>query len=41
MEIFQNDMESLWHNVSTMSILLSEDMIALLEDTLQQQGHLL
>ena len=38
MEIFQNDMESLWHNVSTMSILLSEDMIALLEDTLQQQG---
>lgn len=38
MEIFQNDMESLWHNVSVMSLLLSEDMIALLEDTLQQQG---
>lgn len=38
MEIFQNDMESLWHNVSVMSILLSEDMTALLEDTLQQQG---
>ena len=38
MEVFQNDMESLWHNVSVMSILLSEDMTALLEDTLQQQG---
>ena len=38
MEIFQNDMESLWHNVSVMSILLSEDMTALLEDTLVQQG---
>ena len=38
MEIFQNDMESLWHNVSVMSLLLSEDMTALLEDTLQQQG---
>ena len=38
MEVFQNDMESLWHNVSVMSILLSEDMTVLLEDTLQQQG---
>ena len=38
MEVFQNDMESLWHNVSVMSILLSEDMTALLEDTLVQQG---
>ena len=38
MEVFQNDMESLWHNVSVMSILLSEDMTALLEDTLRQQG---
>ena len=38
MEVFQNDMESLWHNVSVMSILLSEDMTALLEDTLQQKG---
>ena len=38
MEIFQNDMESLWHNVSVMSIHLSEDMTALLEDTLRQQG---
>ena len=38
MEVFQNDMESLWHNVSIMSILLSEDMTALLEDTLVQQG---
>ena len=38
MEVFQNDMESLWHNVSVMSILLSEDMTALLEDTLLQQG---
>ena len=37
-EVFQNDMESLWHNVSVMSILLSEDMTALLEDTLVQQG---
>ena len=35
MEVFQNDMESLWHNVSVMSILLSEDMTALLEDTLR------
>ena len=38
MEVFQNDMESLWHNVSVMSLLLSEDMTALLEDTLVQQG---
>ena len=38
MEVFQNDMESLWHNVSIVSILLSEDMTALLEDTLVQQG---
>ena len=38
MEVFQNDMESLWHNVSVMSILLSGDMTALLEDTLRQQG---
>lgn len=37
MEVFQNDMESLWHNVSIMSIHLSGDMTALLEDTLQQQ----
>ena len=38
MEVFQNDMESLWHNVSIMSIHLSEDMTWLLEDTLVQQG---
>ena len=38
MDVFQNDMESLWHNVSVMSIHLSGDMTALLEDTLLQQG---
>ena len=38
MEVFQNDMESLWHNVSIMSIHLSEDMTWLLEDTLLQTG---
>ena len=38
MEVFQNDMESLWHNVSVMSIHLSGDMTTLLEDTLLQQG---
>ena len=38
MEVFQNDMESLWRNVSIMSIHLSEDMTMLLEDTLLQQG---
>ena len=38
MDVFQNDMESLWRNVSIMSIHLSEDMTRLLEDTLLQNG---
>lgn len=38
MDVFQNDMESLWRNVSIMSIHLSEDMTRLLEDTLLQKG---
>ena len=38
MDVFQNDMESLWRNVSIMSIHLSEDMTRLLEDALLQKG---
>ena len=38
MDVFQNDMESLWRNVSIMSIHLSEDMTRLLEDTLLRKG---
>ena len=38
LEVFQNDMEALWGNVSVMSLHLSADMTALLEDTLARQG---
>ena len=38
MEVFREDMESLWRNVSVMGVHLSEDMTSLLENQLTAEG---